>query len=48
MYLVGLIEVDGLFVVYDKNFKVKKYIFKIFIVFSLNDNFLVEKLVFII
>lgn len=44
-YLAGLIEADGSFAIHDKNSKAKKYAPKIFIVFSLNDNPLVEKLV---
>ena len=47
-YLAGLIEADGSFAVHDKNSKAKKYAPKIFIVFSLNDNPLAEKLASII
>lgn len=47
-YLAGLIEADGTFAVHDKNSKAKKYTPKIFIVFSLNDNPLAEKLASII
>jgi len=43
-YLAGLIEADGSFAIHDKNSKAKKYAPKIFIVFSLNDNPLAEKL----
>lgn len=44
-YLAGLIEADGSFAIHDKNSKAKKYAPKIFLVFSLNDNPLAEKLV---
>ncbi len=47
-YLAGLIEADGSFAVHDKNSKAKKYAPKIFIVLSLNDNPLAEKLASII
>jgi hypothetical protein len=47
-YLAGLIEADGSFAVHDKNSKAKKYAPKLFIVFSLNDNLLAEKLASII
>ena len=44
-YLAGLIEADGTFAIHDiNNFKVKKYLPKILVVFSLNDKPLAEKL----
>ena len=44
-YLAGLIEADGSFAIHDKDSKAKRYLPKILIVFSLNDNPLAEKLI---
>ena len=43
-YLAGLVEINGSFAIYDNNTKVKKYIPKIILVFSLNSKLLVENL----
>ena len=40
-YLAGLVEINGSFAIYDNNTKVKKYIPKIILVFSLNSKLLV-------
>lgn len=44
-YLAGLIEANGSFAIHDKDSKAKRYLPKILIVFSLNDNPLAEKLI---
>lgn len=47
-YLAGLIEANGSFAIHDINSKAKKYTPKIVVVFNLNDNPLVEKLISIL